>query len=952
LYESGEWAVDLARRELRARGIPVPIGGRAFEIIEILVQSPGELVTKDDVMDRVWPGATVEENTLQVHISAIRKALGPDRGLLKTVSGRGYRLLGNWVARPEDIAAAPLDPGQAQTLAETFPGNLPAPGSELIGRTAAVQYLRDVLSAYRTVTLTGPGGIGKTRLALEVARGHMSGHGGGGCLVEVGSLSNPILVPSAVANVLGLKLGGDEISDESVARAIGGKKLLLVLDNCEHVVDAVAGFTEAVVRMCPRTTVLVTSRELLRIEGEYVYRVPPLEVPGPDPEETGNVLGQSAVQLFLARTQALHADFSSDPENIPAISAICRRLDGIPLAIEFAAARAATLGLREVASRLDDRFQLLTGGRRTALPRHQTLRATLDWSYELLPEREQRLLRHLAIFAAGFTLEAATAVVGDNANAVSTAVEGIVNLVAKSLVIPDGPVSMGRWRLLETIRAYALEKLAESGEAELAARRHAEFFRNFFAPAATASRLQPSIENIDRHVQELDNVRAALDWSFSAAGDPTIGIVLTAAYTPVWIHFELMAEYRERAERALELLGPDVDLTASMRMQLHIGFGLALVFTMGPVASARIALANALEIAESLDDVDAQLWNLWAMWGLSLSIGECREAQSSAERFSRVAPRTGDPADILVADRLIGAARLYAGELQEARLRFERVLEHYVAPKDRRHRILFHSDQRILARAMLARLLWLRGFADQARAAALASIEDAQASGYELSLCWVFYYAVYPISLTTGDLVAAERAVTMLVRLATRHNVAFWKVVARCLEAKLLIKRGEIANGSALLRTAIETCSTNGWTICYPEFLGVLAESLAGLGKSGEALVAIDQALARADNAGERWYVAELLRIKGELLMQQGEDWSISAGEACFLDAREVARQQGALFLELRVALSLARLLASQDRPGEARQVLKAVYDRFTEGFDTPDLRAASALLESLPANR
>jgi predicted ATPase/DNA-binding winged helix-turn-helix (wHTH) protein len=952
LYESGEWEVDLARRELRARGIPVPIGGRAFEIIEVLVQSPGELVTKDDVMGRVWPGAIVEENTLQVHISAIRKALGSDRGLLRTVSGRGYRLLGNWVAKPEDIATDAVDSGQSQTLAETFPSNLPAPGSELIGRIAAVQYLRDALSAYRAVTLTGPGGIGKTRLALEVARGRPPGHGSAGCLVEMGSLADPNLVPSAVAGVLGLKLGGDEISAESVARAIGGNKLLLVLDNCEHIVDAVASFTETVVRMCPRTTVLVTSRELLRIEGEYVYRVPPLELPASDPEEAGNVPRQSAVQLFLARTQALHVDFSSDPENIPAIAAICRRLDGIPLAIEFAAARAATLGLREVASRLDDRFQLLTSGRRTALPRHQTLRATLDWSYELLAEREQCLLRHLAIFAAGFTLRAATAIVSHNATVALTAVEGIANLVAKSLVIPDGPVSTGRWRLLETIRAYAIEKLTESGEAELAARRHAEFFRDLFAPAATASRLRPSIENMDRQVQELDNVRAALDWSFSPAGDPAVGVVLAAAYTPVWIHFELMVECRERAERALECLGPGVDLTAPLRMQLHIGLGLALIFTMGSVARARIALANALEIAESLDDIDAQLWNLWAMWGLSLNIGECREAQSSAERFSRVAPRTGDLADMLVADRLMGAALLYGGKLQEARFRFERVLEHYVAPRDRRHRILFHSDQRMLARAMLARVLWLQGFADQARGTALAGVDDAQASGYELSLCWVLYYAVYPISLTTGDPVAAERAVTMLVRLATRHNVAFWKAVARCLEAKLLIKRGEIANGSALLRAALETCGTNGWTICYPEFLGVLAESLATLGKLTEALVTIDQALATADHGGERWYVAELLRIKGELLIQQPGARSISAGEACFFEAREVARQHDALFLELRVALSLARLMASQNRPDNARQVLKPVYDRFTEGFDTPDLRAANALLESLPSSR
>jgi len=493
---------------------------------------------------------------------------------------------------------------------------------------------------------------------------------------------------------------------------------------------------------------------------------------------------------------------------------------------------------------------------------------------------------------------------------------------------------------------------AESGEAEEAARRHAEFFRDFLVPTAPTSRLRPSIENMDRCVQELDNVRAALDWAFSPAGDPAIGVVLTAAYTPVWIHFELMIECSERAERALDCLGPDLNLAAPLRMQLYIGLGLSLIFTMGPVERAKMILAKALEVAESLDDLDAQLWNLWALWGLSLNISECRAAQSTAERFSRVAVRTGYPADVLVADRLIGTTLQYGGKLRETRHRFERVLELYISPENKRHRILFHSDQRVLTRAMLARVLWLQGFVNQAKDNARACVEEAQATGYELSLCWVIYYAVYPIALMTNDLVAAERAMATLIRLATGHNVAFWKIVARCLEAKLLIKRGEFGNGSALMRTALETCDKSGWTICYPEFLGVLAEGLAGLGELTEALATVDQALAKADRGGERWYVAEILRVKGELLLQQAGNRSISAAEVCFLDAREIARQQGALFWELRVALSLARLRVRQNRQDDARQLLKPAYDRFVEGFETADLHSAKAMLESLSSDR
>jgi predicted ATPase/DNA-binding winged helix-turn-helix (wHTH) protein len=482
VYEFDGWELDLARRELRMRGVPVPLGGRAFEIVAVLVQSVGKLVTKDELMARVWPGVIVEENTLEVHISAMRKALGADREALRTASGRGYRLVGNWTIRKERAPAdsAALDP--TRMSAQSYQSNLPAAASEVIGRTAALQQLQELLSAYRAITLTGPGGIGKTTLALQVARSLLPAFDGECWLVDVVSLSDPDLVPSMVAGILSLKLGGDEISPESVARAIGGKKLLLVLDNCEHVIDAAAQMSEAVIRLCPAACIVVTSREVLRIEGEQVYRVPPLEVPGPHQDKSDIVLRYSAVQLFIARAKALNREFSPHCENLRAIAAICRRLDGIALAIEFAAARAAALGPDLVLSRLDERFGLLICGRRTALPRHQTLRATLDWSYELLPETERCLLRRLGIFAAGFTLEAASAVMSDTGHSASALLEQIVNLVAKSLVTLDGSAPAGRWRLLETIRAYALEKLAESRETEQAARRCAEFFRDLVRP--------------------------------------------------------------------------------------------------------------------------------------------------------------------------------------------------------------------------------------------------------------------------------------------------------------------------------------------------------------------------------------------------------------------------------------------------------------------------------------
>ncbi|HEX3440085.1 MAG TPA: winged helix-turn-helix domain-containing protein, partial [Pseudolabrys sp.] len=396
VYAWDQWEIDLGRRELRSRGVPVPLGGRAFEIVTVLVQSASELVTKDRMMERVWPGAVVGEGTLHVHISAVRKALGQDRAMLKTVSGRGYRLLGSWTPQQREGTAARVDSPLTRT-----PGapqnNFPPLITRLIGRTAACQFVRDLVSAYRVVTLTGPGGIGKTSLAIKAVRYLLPDFEDGGWIVELASLSDPGLVPSTVASTLGLKLAG-EISAESVARAVGGRHLLLVLDNCEHVIDAVANLAETLTRLCPRATIVATSREVLRIDGEAVYRVPPLDVPALGQAPPDYIMQYSAVELFVARTKALNAGFSPYAEDLEAIAAICRHLDGIPLAIEMAAARAAVLSVQGVVAGLRDRFALLTAGRRTALPRHRTLRATLDWSHELLPDAERRLLRRLAVF--------------------------------------------------------------------------------------------------------------------------------------------------------------------------------------------------------------------------------------------------------------------------------------------------------------------------------------------------------------------------------------------------------------------------------------------------------------------------------------------------------------------------------------------------------------------------
>jgi predicted ATPase/DNA-binding winged helix-turn-helix (wHTH) protein len=946
VYESGQWQVHLGRRELLASGVAVPIGARAFEIIEVLVRSANELVTKNDLMDRIWPGAMVGENTLQVHISAIRKAFGQDRAMLKTASGRGYRLIGDWMPRQQGAASRPV---AAPPLHETgdYPmNNFPLFVGRLIGRDAAARHVRDLVSAYRVVTLTGPGGIGKTSLAIETARHLVSGFNDGGWFVELASVSDPDLVPTAVASALGLKLSG-EVSAASVARAVGEKRLLLVLDNCEHVVDAAANLAERLIGLCPHTTILATSQEVLRIDGEAVWRVPPLDVPAPGPETPAHVLGHSAVELFIARLNALDVRVPPRAEDLPAIAAICRRLDGIPLAIEFAAASAATLGIEHVALGLRDRFALLTGGRRTAMARQRTLRATLDWSHELLPEAEQRLFRRLAVFQGGFTLDAAVAVMADTGLDTAMVMNGVAILVAKSLVALDTTRSTTRWYLLETIRAYGLEKLVEHGETDTLSGYHAVYFRGLVTPLASGARSSLSGDDLARCVREIDNVRSALDWSFSAAGDVTIGVHLTAAYAPVWLHLSLIGECRDRCERALSGFNAVPELDVRLQMELQIALASALIVTLGSPEETETVLGKALEIADAVDDLDAQARALAALSTAHIYHHDYDRARADLERLRQVAERIGDSGIVAVADRRIGTRLLTAGRLREARECFEHILETPLPPENQRPEFWNYLDARAMARAMLARALCLQGFAERAQQEARTSVGEVRATDHPLSVCRVLNFGMCRIASMLGNFEEATRAIAHSIETATRLNAPFWQIVGQFLQGKLLVDRHEFAEALALLRDAFDKCGQTGWRISYPEFKGALAAAHLGLGQIGEALDAVSDAIANSGpQHGQMWYLPELLRIKGETLLQQAAD---QAAEDCFDQAGDMAREQGALFWELRIALSVARLRASQGRRHEARALLASVYDRFTEGFATADLRAARAMLDGMP---
>ncbi len=460
--EFGRFRLHTHSRELFADGVPVRLGSRAIEVLFALVEAHGRLVTKSELMDRIWPAAAVEENCLQFQISRLRKALGPDRDLIRTISRYGYRFVAE--VAPAHMASHQTAEVIDHRKAHATPTNLPAQTSDLIGRQDQLANVGALVCDNRLVTLAGAGGIGKTRLAIEAARRLLPQFPGGVWLVELGAVSDL----SDVLHSIGTALGDSEsLSLAELAARIGSERRLVVLDNCEHLIGAAAAAVETLLHVNGALRVIATSREPLRADAEWIYRVPALDTPPEDARDVEEMLANGAAQLFVARSSASAKDCADNPAMARAIAKICRRLDGIPLAIELAAATATMLGVEWLASRVDDQLNLLTDGRRTAPARQRTLRGAFDWSYDLLSEPERAVMRRLAVFGGDFTVEEASAIVDDRGGlAASQVLASVATLVAKSIIVRDDSSSAPRYRLLQTTRAYAMAKLKECGEGD------------------------------------------------------------------------------------------------------------------------------------------------------------------------------------------------------------------------------------------------------------------------------------------------------------------------------------------------------------------------------------------------------------------------------------------------------------------------------------------------------
>jgi predicted ATPase len=546
---------------------------------------------------------------------AIRKALGDGQfgnRYIVNVQGRGYC----FVAPVSRLSAAsrPLDDGSTSKKGgPEFPPRL----SRMIGREVAVDTISAQLVTGRFLTIVGAGGIGKTTVAISIGRRLLEEFGDLVYFIDFGSLKDPLLVASATGSALGLAINEPDPVPGLIA-ALQHRRMLLVFDSCEHVIETASVLAERIFIEAPQVHILATSREALRVEGERVHRLAPLECPPEGADLTAEGASAfAAVRLFIERATANQARFAISDADAPLVADICRKLDGIALAIELAAGRVSAYGIFGVATLLDQRFGLLWRGRRTALPRHQTLTATLDWSYDLLRELERTILRRLSVFAGIFTLEAARSVAaGDDVDdaMVNSAMD---SLVTKSLVAADTRPAIAYFQLLDTTRAYASQKLVESREADQIAYRHAVYYRELRNRVGTKTRGSDAEldraggvteARIETHGHVINDVRAALDWAYSDRGDPTLAVDLTAAAAAVWIHHLLIDECRERIEQAITLITEEaVRRDARRELRLFSAVAVAYMDSTGDASKIDEAWARVAELAEELNDSEYRI---------------------------------------------------------------------------------------------------------------------------------------------------------------------------------------------------------------------------------------------------------------------------------------------------------------------------------------------------------
>lgn len=936
----GSFGLDVERRLLLKGDEPVRIGSRALEILIALIDRAGEIVSRYELLEAVWPGATVDESVVRVHMSALKRALGDGSGgarYIVNVAGRGYSFVAPVARNAQAAPPAPAESRSSPSLAATPRLRT----GSIIGRNNVVRSLGELILTRRFVSIVGAGGIGKTTVAAAIAQNLQTELGDENiAFVDLGAISDPELVPGAVNSAVGCKVGGaDPLSD--LLSFVADRRMLIIFDSCEHLVDAVSPLAERIFQHAPTVHLLLTSRESLRVEGETVHLLTPLTYPlGEHPTAT-EALETSAVQLFMER--AVSSGFTGElsDADAPIVSEICRRAGGIALAIELAASRVGAHGIRGVADLLSGDVELRLAGRRNVVPRHRTLAAMLDWSFRLLSKEEQRILCRLSVFVGPFTIEAACSATADAEHGTAAVAAAVTGLVDKSLIWVDVAGRSSFYRLLDTTRAYAADKLKQIEEPTLIARRHLRYFADLFKATA----LEPgAYSDLERHAPHVGNIRKALDWGFADDESRAVAAELAADVAPLFLGLWLLVECRHWSRLALATTDGIGD-RPRREARLLEALAVSTMHTRGNTREVRDAIERGLNLSASEGGGFAQ-YRLLAGLNLFLTrLGDFDGALAAARRCRAIASEVDSPVDNVIAEWLLAAAYHMAGDQAAAVDHCERGFR-LEAEIGRLEINLFGYDHHLRAELALARSLWLTGFPTRACRLVLDALGSAARSSVPGDYGMAAAHGI-PVLLWGGETQQSGEHIERLIAHAERHSLAGHAAFARSLKGERLLLTGEISAGVETLERALKDLQKEQFRMLIPAAYRALADGLARCGSHAEAMMAIDTAISSVSEMGARFWLPDLLRTRGEALLKRPSP-DHDEVESTLRKSIELARDQAAVGWELKAAVPLAQMLARRNRVAEALGVLEPIHAAHPEKSGTKDLDDAESLLASL----
>jgi len=904
----GTFELNLTERRISQFGKPFHLGKRALDLLTVLASRAGEVVSKEELVQLVWPTTTVEEGALRVHLVTLRKALADSTGrrYIENVPGRGYVFVA-------PVEMANLDSTTSTGALNKAQGILSRPSTRLVGREDFISSSLEALQSTRLLTIVGAGGIGKSAVALDMA--DRLNHSGSVMYFDLATFGDDSQLMPSVALALGLVALPDEY-DKAVIAALKDRRALLFFDNCEHMIETVALASDFLIKSTTNTSILATSREPLRVAGERVRQLPSLPVPD------GNVavdelMAFPSVELFVESVRLVSdTEEFQDPSSLRSAAAIVRSLDGIPLAIELAASRVSDLGLASVAESVDAPLAILRRGRRTAPKRQQTLRATLDWSYSSLTADERLLLTVVAVFPGSFSDQSAETVASAwlSGERFDNAFDGLLLKSLLSVSRQDG-----RYRLLDTTRGYAVEKLGDSVRSRKARNAHADFVRQELMFAKSDWQDLSTREWLAKYGNILNDLRAALNWCFSETEHINLAVELTALSNVLWVQLGLMGEQLAAAERALDALPMSRHAGSAVELELRTVRASALYHVRGFKSDAQTfaEFDRAASIAESLG-IQAQIIRANAgKISITSSNGYYAEAIAmGAALQERFPTATG-------LSRLLEHNHLFNGEFASARQQAKVSIGEVGAT----YRTTLNSgtgyDQGLIARSVVAMADFLEGRIDRSLKEVSEIVLDARQLGHSVSTCLVLCLTAVPIAYLAGDISGARARLQEADQVARKDMLIRWNEWVEGYMA-VVPEEAQTEQGQATLQTALSQIA--GLRL---EYLTVLAGCRVS-----------SSTLQRALSSGAGWCRPELLRLRSVTLMKSDRQAAVSL----LNQAHELSERMGAALWELRSALCLFRI-ANANEKELSRYRLVTALNKFDCNHSLADIKMATSLL-------